>query len=53
MAGCGVVTTNRPCPGSWVAELTGLLKLTGWPQGMRVIPIITALARLHALPAPT
>jgi hypothetical protein len=24
-------------PGAWVAELTGLLDLTGWPQGMRVI----------------
>lgn len=23
--------------GAWVAELTGLLDLTGWPQGMRVI----------------
>jgi hypothetical protein len=23
--------------GAWVAELTGLLALTGWPQGMRVI----------------
>jgi len=24
-------------PGAWVAELTGLLNLTGWPAGMRVI----------------
>jgi hypothetical protein len=24
-------------PGAWVAELTGLLHLTGWPAGMRVI----------------
>jgi hypothetical protein len=24
-------------PGAWVAELTGLLDLTSWPQGMRVI----------------
>jgi hypothetical protein len=24
-------------PGAWVAELTGLLDLTGWPAGMRVI----------------
>ncbi|GAA3445744.1 IS1380 family transposase [Planomonospora venezuelensis] len=24
-------------PGAWVAELTGLLELTGWPRGMRVI----------------
>jgi len=23
--------------GAWVAELTGLLNLTGWPAGMRVI----------------
>jgi hypothetical protein len=26
-----------PRPGAWVAELTGLLDLTGWPPGMRVI----------------
>ncbi|MEU8251417.1 IS1380 family transposase [Nonomuraea sp. NPDC048916] len=24
-------------PGAWVAELTGLLNLSGWPKGMRVI----------------
>jgi Transposase DDE domain group 1 len=24
-------------PGAWVAELTGLLELGGWPEGMRVI----------------
>jgi hypothetical protein len=24
-------------PGAWVAELTGLLNLGGWPEGMRVI----------------
>ena len=24
-------------PGAWVAGLTGLLDLTGWPAGMRVI----------------
>ena len=24
-------------PGAWVAELTGLLDLTAWPEGMRVI----------------
>lgn len=24
-------------PGAWVAELTGLLDLTSWPNGMRVI----------------
>ncbi len=26
-----------PRPGAWVAELTGLLDLSGWPPGMRVI----------------
>jgi hypothetical protein len=25
------------CDGAWVAELTGLLDLSGWPKGMRVI----------------
>jgi hypothetical protein len=24
-------------PGAWVAELTGMLNLAGWPKGMRVI----------------
>ena len=24
-------------PGAWIAELTGLLDLSGWPKGMRVI----------------
>ena len=24
-------------PGAWVAELTGLLDLSSWPAGMRVI----------------
>jgi hypothetical protein len=24
-------------PGAWVAELTGLLDLSSWPKGMRVI----------------
>jgi hypothetical protein len=28
---------RRPRDGAWVAELTGLLDLTGWPAGMRVI----------------
>ncbi|WP_371826021.1 transposase [Nonomuraea turcica] len=28
---------RRVRPGAWVAELTGLLDLTGWPKGMRVI----------------
>jgi len=28
---------RKPRKGAWVAELTGLLNLTGWPAGMRVI----------------
>nr|NLI49505.1 IS1380 family transposase [Propionibacterium sp.] len=28
---------RQPRKGAWVAELTGLLNLTGWPAGMRVI----------------
>jgi len=28
---------NNVRDGAWVAELTGLLDLTGWPKGMRVI----------------
>ena len=28
---------RKPRKGAWVAELTGLLNLTGWPTGMRVI----------------
>lgn len=28
---------GTPCEGADVAELTGLLDLTGWPEGMRVI----------------
>ncbi|MDA0632238.1 IS1380 family transposase [Nonomuraea sp. MCN248] len=28
---------RQPRQGAWVAELTGLLELTGWPKGMRVI----------------
>ena len=28
---------REPRDGAWVAELTGLLDLTGWPAGMRVI----------------
>jgi hypothetical protein len=30
-------TGGQARPGAWVAELTGLLDLTGWPAGMRVI----------------
>ena len=28
---------GQPRDGAWVAELTGLLDLTGWPAGMRII----------------
>ncbi|MBA3279539.1 MAG: IS1380 family transposase [Geodermatophilaceae bacterium] len=28
---------GRPRDGAWVAEVTGLMNLTGWPPGMRVI----------------
>jgi hypothetical protein len=28
---------GHPREGAWLAELTGLVDLTGWPQGMRVI----------------
>ena len=28
---------QEPRDGAWVTELTGLLDLTGWPEGMRVI----------------
>jgi Transposase DDE domain group 1 len=28
---------GQPRPGAWVAELTGLLDLASWPDGMRVI----------------
>ena len=30
-------TGGQVRPGAWVAEITGLLDLTGWPEGMRVI----------------
>ena len=30
-------TDGQARPGAWVAELTGLLDLSGWPAGMRVI----------------
>lgn len=32
-AGCGRVVRD----GAWVADITGLLDLDGWPAGMRVI----------------
>jgi len=28
---------GQPRPGAWVAELSGLLDLSGWPPGMRII----------------
>jgi hypothetical protein len=28
---------RQPRPGAWVAELTGMLDLSSWPKGMRVI----------------
>lgn len=28
---------GEPRDGAWVAELTGVLKLTGWPKDMRII----------------
>jgi len=28
---------GRPRDGAWVAELTGMIDLDGWPEGMRVI----------------
>jgi hypothetical protein len=32
-----LVAGGQVRPGAWVAELTGLLDLGGWPEGMRVI----------------
>lgn len=34
---CAYDADRRPRRGAWVAELTGMLDLTGWPKGMRVI----------------
>jgi hypothetical protein len=28
---------GEPRPGAWVIEATGLMALSGWPKGMRVI----------------
>jgi hypothetical protein len=28
---------GHPRPGAWVAEITGMLELTGWPPGIRII----------------
>ena len=33
----GLQSEGEVRPGAWVAELTGLLNLTGWPAGMRGI----------------
>jgi hypothetical protein len=38
---------GRVRPGAWVAELTGLLNLAGWPQGMRVIVPPRRAAAVH------
>ncbi|TDC74135.1 IS1380 family transposase [Actinomadura sp. 7K507] len=34
---CAYDADRRPRPGAWVAELTGMLDLSSWPKGMRVI----------------
>ncbi|MGH8967434.1 MAG: IS1380 family transposase, partial [Actinomycetes bacterium] len=34
---CAYDADRQPRPGAWVAELTGMLDLSGWPKGMRVI----------------
>jgi DDE family transposase len=34
---CAYDADRRPREGAWVAELTGMLELTSWPKGMRVI----------------
>lgn len=34
---CAYDADRRPRPGAWVAELTGMLDLTGRPKGVRVI----------------
>jgi hypothetical protein len=34
---CAYDAGREPRPGAWVAELTGMLDLSGWPKGMRVI----------------
>ena len=32
-----MTATGRSRPGAWVADITGLLDLSSWPAGMRVI----------------
>jgi hypothetical protein len=39
---------RRPRDGAWVTELTGLLDLSGWPDGMRVIVRGAAASRRAA-----
>jgi hypothetical protein len=34
---CAYDADRKPRDGAWVAELTGMLDLTAWPKGMRVI----------------
>ncbi|MFD0535217.1 IS1380 family transposase [Actinomadura luteofluorescens] len=34
---CAYDADRQPRPGAWVAELTGMLDLSSWPKGMRVI----------------
>ncbi|SFQ47859.1 Transposase DDE domain-containing protein [Actinomadura madurae] len=34
---CAYDAGRRPRPGAWVAELTGMLDLSSWPKGTRVI----------------
>jgi hypothetical protein len=34
---CAYDADRQPRPGAWVAELTGMLDLSSWPRGMRVI----------------
>lgn len=34
---CAYDAGREPREGAWVAELTGMLDLSGWPEGMRVI----------------
>lgn len=34
---CAVDASGQPREGAWVIEATGLLDLTGWPEGMRLI----------------
>ena len=49
---------REPRDGAWVLEVTGLLDLSRWPKGMRVIvrkerPRITTRVRSCGSPMPT